>query len=255
MNDPAGSPQQNNNRTFEATYYARQKVNNMEDGLSLTYSFNRGLMIPAISSRPQGYDSKPEELASVNLSQMKAGILADRGDKFLKADKSDTRLYAVDTGIGETRGLIGFRNDTATGKRQIVIGKISSTGEFSGTEMNFHDDEYYYGLLIENMATMDFTKEPVKEDLELRAFIQVLEDFNKAMNGAVAYSVADLARYDHNRINNTLNLIAEAMNIDTKMNQNKGGSKSGTSYFDRQKDAGSHKSEHMSADDVDQMLS
>lgn len=260
MNDSAGGNTQNNNRAFENTYYSRQKVNNTEDKVSLSFSFNRGLLIPAISTRPTNYGDKPEELASVNLSQTKAGILAEKANEFLTYPKSDTNIYGIDTGIGETRGFIGFQNNPdGSGRRSLLIGKIDGNGSYTGVTMNFHDDAYYYTLKIHDMESMNFTKENVKEDFELHQFITLLEDFSRAENGAIAYSVADLTRYDHNRTNNTLNLIAEAMNINTKSNNTQNTTRAGSSYFDKKGAASSEnsnrgRSEHMSADDVDNML-
>lgn len=260
MNDPAGGSTQNNNKVYDNTYYSRQKVNNLEDKLSLSFSFNRGLLIPAISTRPP-YGEKIEELASVNLSQTKAGILAAKIKEFMEQPKSDITIYGVDTGISETRGFIGVQNNPdGSGKRSLLIGKIDGNGSYNGVTMNFHDDEYYYSLAIKDMESMNFSKEKVEDDYELKQFMHLLEDFSRSSNGAIAYSVADLTRYDHNRVNNTLNLIAEAMNISTKMGNTTQNTTRGSSYFDKQQGAGPNansnrgRSEHMSADDVDNML-
>lgn len=261
MGDSAGgSSQNNNNRVFDNTYYSRQKVNYLDEGLTLGFSFSRGLLSPTISSRPKNYGDKGEILASVNLSQTKASILAQKAREFLTYDKSDTNIYGIDTGIGETRGFIGFQNNPdGSGRRTLLIGKIDADGTYTGMSMNFHDNQYYTTLKIHDMESMKFEKEHVAEDFELKQFIELLEDFSRASNGAYAYASADLTRYDTNKQNNTLNLIAEAMNINTKMN-NSGSKSSSPSYFDKNQGANSSantnrgRSEHMSADEVDNML-
>ncbi len=63
---------------------------------------------------------------------------------------------------------------------------------------------------------MSSCKKNIFDDIELEQFTQIIKSFAYNMNGAIAYSTIDLARFDYKALSNKLNPIYDKLGIERK---------------------------------------
>lgn len=226
---------QNSNEMYEANFYPRLKFRNDDDKLELRFSLWKGSLKIAISEKPTGGSDKPKEYAYIHLSPTKAKIMSQL-IKNVKENPDDHQIYGINTGVGETRGLITISNGN-DGVPYTVIGKVDSDGSFVQSQRYNFNTNYHYSLVIDDIQNLSFSK-AYHDDTELDQLQHALEDFARHSNGMMAASVWDIGRYELNKMNKLTYKIAEKLGVETQKSgssYNRGGS---NSFFDGNNSSG-----------------
>lgn len=242
--------QSNNNQNkqglFEPSYYPRLRVKNVEDSLVLAHTFWKGslkLSITDMSKNP------PEEIAYIHLSPTKAHIFAGFVKTIIDHPKVN-ETYGVSTGSGETAGLLVIGRNA--GRPFIFMARVNPDGTYNGEQKFVFNKDYHYGLKITDLNSLSFNKS-FDNDIELLMLYDLLIDFARSSNGAYAFAVHDVARYESAKIFNMVKGIAEKVGSYTGNNKgyNNGGN-SQNSYFNKSdSSSSSNKTETGSIDDLE----
>lgn len=227
----------NNNKkqNYENTFYSRTRFTNYDEKKTLSFSFWKGLLKIAINEVKEAYSGvEYNELASIHLSPNKAFILKNQllELKSLKDSATTSNAFGVDAGAGEVKSFIAFGNLPESTKediqRYLVIGKVQPDGTVvERSSFNFNHN-YYFGIEWNNLEKMDCTT-TYQNDVELDMLIIVLDEYIKAITGATAYSVMDMARFDYSRINTKIELVMNKLGIESKSSRQV----SSESYFNK----------------------
>lgn len=218
------------------TYYSRFRVYNPDEKLTISVNFWNGMMKISLdqfiqNGYNQGGASSRDEVVAVYVSPIKARLFVKCIDDVMSDQKDSS--YGIDTGTGDIRGLIVIGKKS--GVPFIGLGKVNGDGGYENyQEYNFAKD-MYYRLNIRDVQKLKFDK-IVENNVELEQLRNAALEFANAMNGAYAYAVHDIGRYDHNRTNNVLQSIADAVGA----NNGRSSRGNGNSFFDN-KSASSNK--------------
>ena len=222
-----GKNNNSNKKLFEYTYYSRTKSKNDESKKAINISYNGGLMKIAIDELVDGF--KYETRGIANVSQTKANLLIHEMSKFEEyintAKKIDpAKGFGIVCGMNEKTTFIGFRSNES---KDIImfIGKFDNNGVILEMANYTFPKDYDFSV---NWTDVDSNKlEKVYDNmLEYSMIKQSVADFAHYMNGALAYSVLDTARWDYARMINKMNPIYDALNIEriSYSNQNRSNS-------------------------------
>lgn len=242
----------NSNKVYENTYYSRLRFKAEDGKLSINFSFRSGLLVIDLCALQDGF--KYEPIQTIYLSPTKARLLADEIEKFkvyLASDNVEPNIaYGVNAGMGEKISYIGFHTNTLK-EIFITIGKINGdTGSIIGCDTIKLNKDYHFSLEWNDISSMDLMK-VYNNDIELEQFIDMLRDFARSMNGAMGYGVADITRYDLNRILRKMDPIYDKLGIERR-NSNNGSYGLKSSNF--LANAGSTNSNYTTIDDVENIL-
>lgn len=247
--DRNGSRGQNSNKLFENTYYSRLSFKNPESKLRLGFQFKSGMMVVNIAKEKDGFQY--DSLIDCYITSTKAKILLERIKEFEEDIKSGNinpeNGYGINTGMGETVKILALRinND---GSKGITIAKVNNNGNIiESVDYNFNK-EYHYGLKWNNISSMSVEK-VYYDDMEYELFKDALEQFVNSASGAIAYSVADLTRYDLRSILNKMNPIYDKLGIEVSRGNNYGKSN------DFMNNAPARQSNHKNFEDIDDEFS
>lgn len=226
----------NNQKSSDTTYYSRFKIRSKDNRRSLGVTFWSGLLIININDVETANGFKVNELECVRLSPNKAKILASEIRSFkeyIKAGKIDeNKAFGVTAGLGSEVRYIAFsctKDDNHT--VVITIGRINDSGSIlSSQSFPLDNDEFLYALEWNNVYKMEAERVQY-ENLELDMLLDTLDDFGKHMNGALAYSVLDLARYDSVRMNRRFDALYDKLGIEKFVPGQGGGNRSGSNNF------------------------
>ncbi len=230
----------NNQNSLDANYYSRLRINNANDGLSLTFTFWRGLLkINIVESNNSQANVPNNELASIYLSPMKARLMSECITRVMN-DPETLEIYGINTGIGEVNGFMAIGRDA--GNPYIVIAKVSKDGYDSTQRFNFNVD-YNYLLQVNDLTNLKFKKE-FDNNVELQAFKDIIDDYARAVSGAYGASFYDIGRYENAKTTNLIRKMAESVGVETGNNNGgynrQGGN--GSSYFNNGNNASSSQS-------------
>lgn len=249
-----GGNNNSTNKTFDPTYYSRMRFKNAESGMSLGFSFRSGLMIIDMSVLQNQNGFKYDTLESIYISPTKAKLFAEEIKKFKEYLNEGNiipgKAFGINAGMGEKVSYIGIHADESK-IIYITIGKINGNGEILESATMSLNKEYHFALEWNDIQTMDLTK-AYNDDVELNQIIDVMEDFSRYMSGALAYSVADLTRYDYNRMMKKLDPIFDKLGIERRSEG--GNNYSGGSRTNNFLDNANRTSTSTSIDDIDNML-
>lgn len=228
-NNRYGNNGNNSRSNIDQTYYSRLKVKNDSAGMTLNFSFWKGTLKISINNIPNSSDAKIEEMAYIHLSPNKAKTFASCV-KYIIDNPETFDIKGVDTGIGETRGMLAIGRDM--GKPYIIIAKVNKDGKYeSQLRFDFNWD-YNYTLDITNIEPLQFTRS-YDNDIELVQLYELLIDFSRSSNGAMGYNVHDVGRYETARFSNLVRAIADKVGVE--FSNNNGGyqrnAASNNSYF------------------------
>ncbi len=241
-----GSTNNQNKQNFDPTAISRMKF--VEDGdpevakLELGFKYWKD-KLEVYTQIWNG--SKYDELSRIYLSPLKAATLSVNIKNFLNSENRFTNPMSngVQTGIGETRGLIYLCNAAdsteKTPKRVLVIASVNKNGEMeSKNEFHFRVQQglTFKGSDLNTFKNVDFP------DLEVDVFTDILDSFVSACAGANAFYTMDMNRFNNTVINNKLNSIMDKLGIERKGNYSK--TTPGSSYFDNNKSGGAGSSEN-----------
>ena len=184
-----------NNTLYNPTYYSRLSIKNPTDNLRLSFTYWNGTLRLSISEAGNIQDGKNNELAYIHLSPTKARIFSNCINKIIENPETPD-IFGVDTGAGETRGLIAIGRDM--GKPYLIIAKVDANGKYeSNQRFNFNID-YHYLLQINDIVKLGFKKE-YNNFVELNQLKDLLEDYSRNASCAAAYFYHDIGRYTHRR--------------------------------------------------------
>ena len=223
-----GDLRSNNNngksgKLYENTYYSRLGFKN-SDGLRLGFSFRSGMIIAEIAKEKEGFQY--EALVSCFITPTKARILYDQICLFESQvnDKSykDGAAFGINSGMGEVSSvLLVHMFDKVPA---ITIGKINGDGSYVQKVTFKFNTNYHYGINLKDFESMGTCTKEYYDGTELDQLKGLLLDFANSMNGATAYSVLDLGRYDFRGLSNKLNPIYDKLGIERQMPNNGGNS-------------------------------
>lgn len=212
----ASSNENNTRKLYETPYYPRMKLK--KDNTALMFEFRGGLLIVKILAvGADGFSmdiDNPKGL--IYLSPTKSLQLAKEirvFKEYLNSGKIDpNKAFGVNGGMGEKISFIAFHADKDK-NITVTIGKFDGNGaiiESADTKLN---KDYHYSLEWNNLKAMDVTR-VFNNELELDQLLYLFEDFGRFMNGASAYSYADLTRFDTVRILNKMDPIYDKLGIE-----------------------------------------
>ena len=164
---------------------------------------NNTLYNPTYYSRLSIKNPVNNELAYIHLSPTKARIFSACVKRIIENPEA-VDIFGVDTGTGETRGLIAIGRDM--GKPYLVIAKVDANGKYeSNQRFNFNTD-YHYSLQINDIVKLGFKKE-YDNYIELNQLKDLLEDYSRNASCAAAYFYHDTARYETAKASNLIRKI------------------------------------------------
>jgi hypothetical protein len=241
----------NQNRNYDNTYYSRVSVKN-DNNLAISISYRSGLMIIEIAEKKDGY--KYESLEQIHLSPMKALLLTKEIDKFKEylktGDITIGKAFGVNAGMKDKVSYIGFHAGEDK-KIYVTIGKFDDKGNIVEQATTHLNQNYNFALEWSNINTMEVTKE-YNDEVELEMLQNAISDFALHMNGAIAYSVADLTRYDLNRTNGKFDAIFDKLGIERRSNGS--GNYSRSNSFLNNASTGGATENHTSFDNIEDMI-
>ena len=222
-----GDLRSNNNngksgKLYENTYYSRLSFKN-SDGLRLGFSFRSGMIIAEIAKEKEGFQY--ESLVSCFITPTKAKILYEQIALFVNqvSEKTykDGSAFGINSGMGEVSSV--FLIHMFDKVPAITIGKVNGDGSYVQKVTFKFNTNYHYGINLKDFDSMTTCTKEYYEDTELNQLRRLLLDFADSMNGATAYSVLDLGRYDFKGLSNKLNPIYDKLGIE-RQNPSGGGS-------------------------------
>lgn len=231
FNNSNNNGENKSNKLWENQYYSRLRIKNADGKLQLSASFRSGLLILSMDEIGENFSTNSVE--QIFLSPTKALLLANELDAFMKYTKEGNiengRGFGVSAGMGEKVTYIAF-HATTDNTKFVTIGKINNSGDIiEKRSMSFNKD-YHYALEWKNIETFD-AERTVYDDVELEMLKALLVDFSRSMNGATGYSVADITRYDLNRVLNKMDPIYDKLGIERKYNNGYSGSSKSNNFL------------------------
>lgn len=218
---------QNQNKSPDVTVYSGYRMNNAEskiDQTCVTFRYWKSNLCISICPRKQtGNDEVQFDMdncITIYLSHTKARIFAEEIKKFLAAPESYKSV-----GVPSGQAIITLSNGVEYGKNTpvLVIRKLNDGGEVSSEFAYEFKTDFHYS--VENyIGTGDFTNN--YEDykyIEIQQLVTLLEEYYKSATNAVAFTVMDQRKYSSTRMENKIDAIAAALNVEVKGGSNNNG--------------------------------
>lgn len=251
IGDTTSNNNQNSGKIFENTYYSRLRMKHADSKNSLGFYFKSGLLVLEISELKEGFKYDP--IINIHLSPTKARLFANEIMKFKEYLVSGNivpgKAFGVNAGMGEKVSYVGIHADIDKSVK-ITIGKFDGNGnivEYATTSLN---KDYHFALEWDNIDKMDVSK--VYDDMiELQQLYEILDDFARNMNGAVAYSVADLTKFDTSRILKKMDPIFDKLGIERKTYGNGNNYSRSNSFLDNSRSVTSN---HTSIENMEDLF-
>ena len=235
-----GKQNEQNKERFRPTVYSPVCLKNPDakiEGSELSFKFWKGLLGIQISPKN---DRKPGDTYDtynhkggiiIYLTHVKARLFY----KGILAMLKDDTIPNVSVASGSS-GLITFSNGKEFGVDHYMI-IIRNVDPQSGTVVESYSYEIngsgYNYITNYNEQTAEHDRVLV-ETLELEMILDILEQYFKSMNYAVAYTIVDSLQYDFARVNNGVNLLLENAGIERKSNKSQ--NPRAKSFFDSVRD-------------------
>lgn len=235
VGDSMSGGQRKNN---DSTYYSRFNLKN-GNNQSLGVTFWAGLLQISIDSKnPDDMYSKYESDIKINLSPMKTRLFEKEIDAFIDYLQSKTidenKAFGVNAGLGDQVTFIALHANKD--KVPIVtIGKFDGSGTITEShDMILSTPDYHYSLNWSDLKSNKLDKN-FHGDVEIAQLRDLVSNFAHNMDGSLAYSVADLMRYDIKRENNKLDQMMNKMGIEVWNGGGGGNYNKGNSFLDNAK--------------------
>lgn len=231
----------NGNKRYDTNYYSRFSITDQESKLRLGFRFASGMLVCSISRVKDAATYEYETVDEIWITPTKARILLELMDKKEVGELDDASSIGITAGLKETVSAIVVNKDS------ITIGKVNGNGKWvSKSTVNFNR-QYHYGIAWTNVDSNEFDKQ-FTDDVEYKMFRGLIKSFADNMSGAIAYSAADLARFDYSRQTNRLKPIYDKLGIEWQGGSNGGGGNNGNNFFNNNTRGGS--AEHKDFDDA-----
>lgn len=250
QNNNSGNSNNGNGRgLYENTYYSRLRFKN--DNLALNVSFRAGLLILEISEVKEGF--KYEALETIHISPTKAKLFAEEISKFKKyyaeGNIVEGRAFGVNAGMNEKVSYIAIHANEDK-DILITIGKIDGQGNILEQATTALNRDYHFALEWNDVRNMDVEK-VYNDVIELDQLYEIVLDFSRHMNGVMAYSVADLTRYDNARILSKMDPIYDKLGIERRSSNGNSSYGTGNSFLEN---SGRVSSRSTTIDDMEEDL-
>lgn len=253
LGDAKGKSSGNGNKLFENTYYSRVGFKDYENKLRLGFNFKSGMLVVDLSKEKEGFAY--DTLLGVFVTPTKSKILLAEiaaFEKYLEEGGCDPeRGFGINSGMGEIVSVL-ILHVNEDGKKTITLGKVDGNGKYTEKYDYVFATDFHYGLNWNNINNMDCEK-VFNNDVEFEMFVETIKQFSISSNGAMAYSVADLTRYDTRAILNKMNPIFDKLGIDRSRGGN-GNSGSSNNFFNRNESRNGGSSQHKSYDELEDGL-
>ena len=250
-----GSSSGEGKQLYEKTYYSRISIRDYtrNSGRSLNISYRSGMMIITIDEPKQGSFEK-EPIADVYLTSTKAKLFLKAIEAYEAENKhSDKGAYGIATGMGDVQRAIMIHSGS-DGSPAITIGKFDgSSGKWIKQETyEFNTEEFAQFITWKDKSDNGSTTLTSVPNVEYDFLKQALANFVANADGAIAYTVADMTRYDYRGILNKMNPIYNKLGIEIGFNGGSNSNNNRGSFFGNNSNSGRSfgTSEHKSIDDL-----
>lgn len=230
IGDGTASNTNQQKKMYDQSFYARQSFKSNDDKMSLSIEYKGGKMLLKLSEVKEGFHY--DEKIAIHLSPMKANILTKQlilfRDKLNAKELDPQEAYGVNGGMGEKITYINFFSPDNTAIA-FEIGKFDGNGIKTENYQFQFKDNYHYGLNWKDNSKNDLSKNYYDKE-EFSIICNAIADFGRYMNGASAYAVWDLGRYETGRILSKMDPIYDKLGIERKTSGN-GNFNRGTNSF------------------------
>lgn len=216
---------QQQNGVNEFTLYSNYRFNNAEsniDATCLSFRFWKTYLCVGIFPRKNtGNDEVSFDMNSgitVYLSHAKARILKNEIKNFIE----NPGMYD-NVGIVSGQSVIVISNGSEYGKTNtpiMTIRKVGENGEVVASFAYEFKKDFYFSIHNYDGSHYDSDYESY-QNLELESFMTILDEYSKAASGAIAFSVMDANKFNHNRLTNSLESIAQALGVEVRSSYNR----------------------------------
>lgn len=241
-----------NNKNYENTYYSRMRFKDYDKKVNLGFKFRSGMLVVDIAQEKDGFQY--ETIVDIFITSTKAKILLKEIERFEKDIETGVidpdKGYGINAGMGEVVSILALHVTPDNGKA-VFIGKVDNSGNITKSyDFAFNNKDFHYGLGWNNINSMDVTKNYYNE-LEFEMFKDVIRQFSETSSGAMAYSVADITRYDTKSILNKMNPIYDKLGIERERGNSysRNNGNGSNDYF-----MNAPSSNHKSYDDIEEEL-
>lgn len=235
IGDYAGNSNSNNNsnKVYEATYYSRLRFKQADSNKTLSVNFRSGLLIISINTA-EGNSFKYEPTETIHLSPTKARLLANQiacfRDYYLAGKIDEAKGFGVNAGMGEKVSYIAL---SANKNKDIIvtIGKFDDKGQIIESDNYLlNTSDYHFAINWNDLSSNDIEK-VYDSMIELEQIKELCEDFARAMNGAIAYSVQDINRFESQKSYRKIESIMDKLGIETQYQSRSNNYSSGNSFL------------------------
>jgi len=231
-------------KSNEDSYNSRLTLYSPDGNKYLKFKFWAGKISVSINvgeNTPQGF--KYNEVIAVFLTPMRAKMAAEELKEFIVDDNHSP--IGVVTGTGNPNTCLTFLRDK-DGAITIDIRKIDGSGKTIAGDSFTIQKDYHYAVNYKNFEKLDFSKK-FYNDLEIKAIIDLFDGFYSACNGANAYAILDMSRFNYSRIRSNTEAIMDKLGIQRVSSRGS----SGPGFFSNNNESSGY-SEH--AEDIDDLL-
>ena len=211
-----GSSTNQQKKMYDQSFYARQSYKSNDDKMNLSIEYKGGKMLLKLSEVKEGFHY--DEKIAIHISPMKANILSKQlmlyKEKLAEEKLKPQEAYGVNAGMGEKITYINFFSPD---NKAIAfeIGKFDGNGIKTESYQFQFKDNYHYGLNWKDNSKNDLSKNYYDKE-EFSILCNAIADFGRYMNGASAYSVWDLGRYETGRILSKMDPIYDKLGIERR---------------------------------------
>lgn len=174
------------------------------------------------------YDDK--STIKLYLSHTKARILHDEILGYL-----DNREERNSSGVPSGTGVVTICNGSEFGSPEatcLVLRRVNESGETESSYAYEFKRNYHYAIRNYDADNKSFSKEYEDyNDLEIRQFLTLLEEYYTSMANTTAFSVLNAMNYDY-KTNSKIDAICEAVNAKVPGKGGNHSKGSNRSYFD-----------------------
>lgn len=220
----------------DPTVYSNYKFSNINsiDPSSLSITFWSNTMKLTIAPKKNTTNGDIsfdyDNATSAYLTHTKARILAEEIRAFMEGKINSV---SVDT----SRNLISISNGKEFGVNSLflVIRTFDQTNNTVSSSYAYEfKKQYHYAIRNFDEKNIDNFEKTYYDDLEIEQFLTLLEEYYKAMTGAIAFTVVDQQKYNNSRINTKLDSIANKLGIDWNTGNKNNGGNSGAFFSNRE---------------------
>lgn len=206
----------NSRKQSSVNVYSPYKMSNTEgiDPSALNFTFCLNMLKLSISPKKPGdqiaFDH--EKAIECYLTHSKAKMLSDE-IKFMLSHKGELHSVAVSTGRD---GLVEFNDGVAFGLDHpvLVLRKVGEDGKPVSNYVYEFKNDYHFNIRNydpENPSNFD---KLIHDKLEIEQFLTILDQYVKAITGAIAYSVLENGKFNNGRTDGKLNAIMDKLGVE-----------------------------------------